>query len=80
MFIHLQRLVTKRHRAETASVDSKASGNKDSSIDIPFLNEIKGKWKDICNQLLHTEGQRYNQDSIPAIYPPHWGQGGSSMI
>ncbi|CAB4000632.1 integrator complex subunit 5-like [Paramuricea clavata] len=61
VFIHLQRLVTKKHRAESASADGKGtgqSGNKDSSNDIPFLNELKEKWKELCDQLLNADGQR----------------------
>jgi hypothetical protein len=61
MFIHLQRLVTKKHRAESASNDGKGTGqsvNKDSSNDIPFLNELKEKWKELCDQLLNADGQR----------------------
>jgi hypothetical protein len=61
VFIHLQRLVTKKHRAESASAEGKGtgqSGNKDSSNDIPFLNELKEKWKELCDQLLNADGQR----------------------
>jgi hypothetical protein len=61
VFIHLQRLVTKKHRAETASADGKGtgqSGNKDSNNDIPFLNELKENWKEICDQLLNASSQR----------------------
>lgn len=61
MFISLHRLVTKNHRAESASADGKGTGsstNKDSSNDIPFLNDLKEKWKELCDDMLNADGQR----------------------
>ncbi|XP_028407768.1 integrator complex subunit 5-like [Dendronephthya gigantea] len=61
VFISLHRLVTKNHRAEFASADGKGTGssaNKDSSNDIPFLNELKEKWRELCDEMLKADGQR----------------------
>lgn len=59
--MHLQRMVIKKHRAEYLDVkptSTSSSSGKDTNQDVPFLNDLMKNWKDICDDLLKSNGQR----------------------
>lgn len=57
LFVQLQRLVWKKHQATSSSEGfwEALSGSKESSHDISFINEIKERFKDICDELTKTD-------------------------